>query len=586
MKRFINIITNGKPGRLVRPLVFQVLQSILQGVPYYVILLVVLEFLKPILSPGTPLDSRTVYLQTAFLAFATFLLFLCGKFAYNDQNIAAYSIACDGRIALGEYLRRLPMGFFKGRDPGDITALMLQDYTNVESMLSHLLMDAIGSVALPLVFLAYLFPLDWRMTLVTVSVIPVAILVAFVTRALIIKLGERHVTSKNAASSRMLEYLDGMKNIKAHNLQGKKFVRLESAFRKLKTDSIRLEAGSGPAVILGAIILNAGIALIMVFGVRYLLDGSLSLVNFLFFLIVGTRMYDPLVKVLMSFAELSYYSLSASRISKLFEEKVLPESESSPVGTGNDIEFRNVTFRYHDRDVLKSVSFSLRENTMTALVGPSGSGKSTVTRLIARFWDANSGEILIGGRPLRDYRTEDLMSRISMVFQDVYLFNDTILNNIKVGKSDATRDEVIAAAKQARCHEFISALPNGYDTMVGEGGNTLSGGEKQRVSIARAILKNAPVVLLDEATASLDPENEVYIQQAIAELIKGRTIVVIAHRLSTVTRADQIIVLRDGVIAESGAHDALLASGGAYADMWAEQRKAHSWKLRGVGASA
>ena len=581
MKSALNVITNSNPGGLAKPLAFQVLQSLLQGMPYYIILRVVLVLLGPIENPGTPLDVPALWAWTACLAVSLALLAYVGKAAYNSQNITAYSISCEGRLALGEHLRKLSMGFFKGRDPGDITALMLQDYSNVETMLSHMLMDAVSSIALPLVFLVFLIPVDWRMSLVTVALVPLALAVLFLSRGLVAWLGRKQMKAKNEASSRMLEYLDGMKNIKAHNLAGRKFERLETSFRELKEKSIRLEASSGPAVILGSLALYAGIALIMLFGGRYVLDGSLSVASFLFFLIVGTRMYDPLVKVLVSFVELSYYAISARRIRDILDVRPLPEPEVSAPVRGHDIEFRNVTFRYHDKNVLKNVSFELKENTMTALVGPSGSGKSTITRLIARFWDVNSGEILVGGKPLASYRTEDLLASVSMVFQDVYLFNDTILNNIKVGNSDATLDQVMEAARKARCHDFIAEMPAGYETVVGEGGSTLSGGEKQRISIARAILKNAPIVLLDEATASLDPENELYIQEAIAELIEGRTVVVIAHRLSTITRADQILVVRNGEIVERGRHEELLdVKDGVYSTMWNEQRKAHTWKVR------
>ncbi len=580
MKRFLNTITNGKPGALWKPLGLQVLKSMLQGQPYFIILMVILELLKPLSSPGTALDVQALAWLCAWLAASLALLFLVGRASYNVENIGAYSLSCEGRLALGEHLRRLPMGFFKGRDPGDITALMLQDYGNVETMLSHLFMDAIGSFTLPLVFAAFLLPIDWRMTLIALAPIPLSILAALGSRALVSFLGAKHVKAKNEAASRMLEYLDGMKHIKAHNLQGDKFQRLERSFVDLKKKSILLEGSSGPSVIFGVLVLYTGVALIMLAGSRFVVDGSLSVPNFLFFLIVGTRMYDPLSKVLIGFAELSYYAISARRLRDIFATKPLPEPDRGSAPERHDIEFRGVGFRYHDTDVLKNISFSVPEGSMTALVGPSGSGKSTITRLIARFWDTNEGSVLVGGRPLSEYRTDDLLASVSMVFQDVYLFNDSILANIRVGRKDATIEEVIAAAKQARCHDFIAALPDGYDTMVGEGGSTLSGGEKQRVSIARAILKDAPIVLLDEATASLDPENELYIQEAIAELIKGRTIIVIAHRLSTVTRADQIIVLKEGRIAERGRHEELLTAGRAYAAMWNEQRKAHAWKVR------
>lgn len=580
MIKFFRIITNNNTGALKKPLILEVVQSVLQGQPYFIILLVMLALLGPLTSPGLSADVGALVRLTVSLAAVMIILFLVGKYTYTTEHSTAYTISSEGRLALGEYLRKLPMGFFRGRDPGDITALMLQDYTNIETMLSHLLMDAIGAVTLPLVFIVFLFPVDWRMSLITVSMIPFAVIVAFGTRALILRLGKRHVRVKTAASSRMLEYLDGMKNIKSYNLQGRKFVRLENTFRKLKDESIILESASGPAVILGVLFLNAGIALIMIAGIYFVIQGTLSIPFFLFFLIVGTRMYDPLIKVLIGFAELSYYSISATRIGEIFNTKPLSEPEVSADSCGSDIEFNDVRFHYYDTDVLKNVSFTMKENTMTALVGPSGSGKTTITRLIARFWDVTGGEIRIGGAPLSGYKAEDLMSRISMVFQDVYLFNDTILNNIRVGKTDASMEEIIAAAKKARCHEFIVKLPDGYETVVGEGGSTLSGGEKQRISIARAILKNAPIVLLDEATASLDPENELYIQEAIGELVKGRTLVIIAHRLSTVTRADQIIVLNRGGIVERGTHDELLADGKSfYSGMWNEQKRAHNWKL-------
>jgi ATP-binding cassette subfamily B protein len=583
MKKFLQLITNNNIGALKKPVMLEIVQSILQGQPYFIILLVVLAMLAPLMNPGSTVDIGYLVRLSLSLAAIMLILFIVGKYTYTAEYSIAYSISSEGRLNLGEYLRKLPMGFFKGRDPGDVTALMLQDYTNIETMLSHLLMDAVGAVTLPLVFIIFLFPIDWRMSLVTVSMVPFALAIAFVTRLLVTRLGKRQIKVKTAASSRMLEYLDGMRNIKSYNLQGRKFTRLEKTFRKLKDESIILESASGPAVILGFLFLNAGIALIMISGIYFVIEGTLSIPYFLFFLVVGTRMYDPLSKVLVNFAELSYYSLSASRISEIYDTKPLPEPEISAGAGGHDIEFENVWFHYHETDVLKNVSFRLEENTMTALVGPSGSGKTTITRLIARFWDVNSGEIRIGGSSVKKFKTGDLMERISMVFQDVYLFNDTVLNNIRVGKSDATIEEVVAAAEEARCHEFISRLPDGYNTMVGEAGSTLSGGEKQRVSIARAILKNAPIVLLDEATASLDPENELYIQEAIGELVKKRTLIVIAHRLSTVTRADQILVINKGELVECGTHDELLAIDDSfYSGMWNEQKRAHQWKLKTV----
>jgi ATP-binding cassette subfamily B protein len=586
MKNFFNTITNNNVKMLRKPIITGIFKALLQGQPYFVVLMIMLELMQPMMTPGAEVDFRRLIFFAGWLLASLVLLYIAGLASYTSESGAAYAASSEGRLGLGDHLRKLSMGFFKSKDPGDIASLMLSDYSNIETMISHLLMSAISAVVLPLVFLVFLLPYNWRMTLITAAPIPVAFCAAVVTRAIVMRTGRKHIKAKNDAASRMLEYLDGMKNIKSYNLQGAKFQRLQKSFHVLKRLSIRQEAVAGPAVILGVWFLQAGIALIMLTGLSFLLRGALPLPHFLFFLILGTRMYDPLSRVLVTFVELSYFSISAARLKKIYDTRPLPEPDRADGPAAHDIEFEHVRFHYHDTEVLKDVSFSLKENTMTALVGHSGSGKSTITRLIARFWDVNKGVVKIGGRPVTEYKTEDLLKKISMVFQDVYLFNDTIVNNIKVGRQEASMAEVIAAAQRARCHEFIEKLPDGYETMVGEGGATLSGGEKQRISIARAILKDAPIILLDEATASLDPENELYIQEGIGEMIKGRTLIVIAHRLSTVTRADQILVLKAGEIVERGTHRELLTlEGGAYASMWNEQRNAHTWKL-GAGARA
>lgn len=586
MSGLLRTVTSNKVGALRKPILFSIVQSALQGQPYFVILMVMLELLTPLLTPGATLNTTRLWWYVGWMAIALLLLFVVSRKKYAAEAGTSYTVSAEGRLSLGDHLRSLSMGFFKGRDPGDITALMLQDYANVEMLLSHILLDAISALALPVVFLAFLIPYDWRMALVTVAPVPLALGTAVLARTIVFRIGKRQIRSKNDATSRMLEYLDGMQNIKSYNLQGEKFSRLKRAFAKLKSDSILLEGLAGPSIVAGIWCLNAGIAAIMLTGISFVLQGTLSIPHFLFFLIIGTRMYDPLVKVLTNFAELSYFSISVGRIRDIFATKSLPEPTETQAPAHHDIAFDRVSFRYHDTDVLKQVSFRLPENTMTALVGPSGSGKSTITRLVARFWDVNEGSVLVGGTPVGQMKNDDLLAKISMVFQDVYLFNDSILANIKVGKTDASTEEVIAAAKKARCHEFIEAFDDGYDTIVGEGGATLSGGEKQRISIARAILKDAPIVLLDEATASLDPENELYIQEAISELIQGRTLIVIAHRLSTVTKADQILVLDDGVLVESGTHEQLLSrNAGLYRRMWQEQERAHTWKLGTNAAS-
>lgn len=314
-------------------------------------------------------------------------------------------------------------------------------------------------------------------------------------------------------------------------------------------------------------------------GTYLLLGGTLGVPMFVMFLVIILRFYHPLQQVGTYLAELRYFRQSFDRIQAVLDEQPLPEPADNPRLEYFDIAFREVSFRYEEDAVLERVTFTIPERSVTALVGPSGSGKTTIANLIARFWDVQSGEVRIGGRNIKELRTERLLSYISMVFQDVYLFHDTILNNIRLGRLDASQEQVEAAARAAQCHEFITQLPDGYHTLIGEGGSTLSGGEKQRLSIARAIIKDAPIVLLDEATASLDPENEALIQQGFQNLVQDKTLVVIAHRLATIRNADQILVLDHGQIVERGKHAQLLALNGLYAHLWREQAQAHGWKM-------
>ena len=364
-------------------------------------------------------------------------------------------------------------------------------------------------------------------------------------------------------------------------MSGDHFETLKNTLDKQRKAAIAIETrAAAPVSMIGRFILNYGIGLVMFVGSALMMSGRLDVFYYIAFLLLTLTIYDPVLSLFTFIADLTRTTRSGKRIRALFEEKPLPESDNGIKPAGTLIEFKDVSFGYGNKEVLHHIDLSFPEKSVTALVGPSGSGKSTITRLIARFWDADSGEITMGGVPVRNITTEELLGNISMVFQDVYLFRDTIEANIRMGRSSATYEEVVEAAKKAACHDFIMSLPNGYDTMVGEGGSTLSGGEKQRISIARALLKDAPVILLDEATSSLDPENEVLIQQAISALVEDKTVIVIAHRLQSVSNADQIVVLDDGRIAEQGDHDTLLENGGIYAKLWNEQNYAGSWRIR------
>ena len=341
-----------------------------------------------------------------------------------------------------------------------------------------------------------------------------------------------------------------------------------------------METGAAaPVSMLGRAILSCGIGLVILVGVVLLTRGELTPYYYIAFLILTLTVYEPVLTLFTFIADFSRTRRSGERIKALFDEKPLPEPTVSQTPQGTDIVFDHVSFGYGKTEVLHDISLQFPARSVTALVGPSGSGKSTITRLAARFWDVNSGAVRLGGVDVRDMKSDEVLSRISVVFQDVYLFHDTVEGNIRMGKPDATKEEIIKAAKAAACHDFIMALPDGYQTVVGEGGSTLSGGEKQRISIARALLKDAPIVLLDEATASLDPENEVLIQQAISALVAEKTVIVIAHRLQSIMSADNIVVLDEGQVAEQGTHEELLKRNGIYARLWAEQSQAASWGL-------
>lgn len=452
-----------------------------------------------------------------------------------------------------------------------------------------------GIVASALVLVGFLF-LDWRMAAATFAALPATGLLLWLTSGLERRVSKGHLGSKVEMANRFGEYVAGMRAIRSYRLQGQGFERLERAVGALMRNSIRIEGVLGPLYLTAVALTKSGLALIAVTGVYLILGGALSVPLFALFLFVGTRVFDPLAGALMRLGEWRRAVLSGERVMAVMDEPAMTGEEgvadappAPPAARAPDtvaaspapaLTFERVSFGYGDRPVLSNLSFSLAAGSLTALVGASGSGKSTVLKLIARFYDPQGGRVCLGGVDARTMEPERLLQSISMVFQDVYLFQDSIGNNIRYGRQDATQEEVEAAAKAACCHGFISALPDGYDTPVGEGGSTLSGGEKQRVSIARAILKDAPVILLDEATASLDPENEADVQRAIGALVEGRTIVTVAHRLKTVAQADLIIVLDKGRIVEQGRHEALYAASGLYTRLWDLQQASSGWVIQ------
>lgn len=526
---------------------------------------------------GQPIDTVRLWWIAGVMAAWMLVMALAERASYRANFRGAYEMSASGRLSLAEHLRKLSLGFLSRRDPGDLSSMLITDFTMAETGISHHLPQLMGAVVMPVLAFASLLWIDWRMAVCMFAALPLAMLVLWASTSVQKKLSGKQIQAKINAGNRLEEYLQGIRVMKAYNLLGDRFVRLRDAFAGLRRACIRQEALLGPFVLLSITLVRAGLTMMVLCGTYLLLGGELSLLVFVLFLIVGSRVFDPLTSALTNFTEFRYFSIAGGRILSLMNDPEMKGERQSP--EAGDIRFEHVSFAYQDRDVLQDISLTLPANSLTALVGPSGSGKSTLMKLCARFYDPQKGRVFFNGVPMDEINPESLMSRISMVFQDVYLFQDTIRNNIRFGKPDATEEEIVAAARKACCHDFIMRLPQGYDTMVGEGGCTLSGGEKQRISIARAILKDAPVILLDEATASLDPENELEVQRAIDSLIKGRTVIAIAHRLKTIRNADRIIVLEGGRIEEEGTHETLMQSDGLYAQLWNIQEHISGWKL-------
>ncbi len=575
----MNAATQGHPGRLWPMVGWTLLEYSFRAMPYGILLLVVWELFKPLQHPGTQLNVPLIGWYCVALFVGLLLLVFFNYKSYMASYREGYSICADGRVSVAEHLRRLSMGFYNSKDPGTLGSYVVSDFENVEMLVTHILPQIIGGLAGTLFMVICLAFFDWRLALITAAVIPLALPMVWFTRRLIARAGRKHMKSKTDATSRVIEYIQGIRLIKAFNLGGLKFERLEKSFNRLRKDSIRVEAGSGPTLVLASFILNGCAPLVILAGGWFLLQGMISLPVYILFLLMGTKLCEPLVQALMFLGLGTYMGLSVERIEALRRTPVMPDGPDTGRIDNYDIEFRDVDFSYNDVPVVRGLNLRIPSHKLTALVGPSGSGKTTLTRLIARFWDVDGGEIRLDGKNIKEYPVDNLLSCISIVFQDVYLFNDTIYNNIKIGNADATEEQILVAAEKARVLDFAFELPNGLHAMVGEGGCTLSGGEKQRISIARALLKDAPIVLLDEATASLDPENELHIQEAINELVRSKTVIVIAHRLNTVVHADNIAVLDAGRLAEQGTHDQLLANNGLYRRMWDEQQRIKGWKF-------
>lgn len=533
------------------------------------------ELLKPLM--GQTVSWNTMWLLLMEGVLAAVVVFLAARNEYQKTYVASYREASSTRLRVAEHLRRLPMSFFNAKDLSDITANMMADCSSMETMLSSTIPPLIANSALTLLTCVFMAFFNWRMALAIFCMMPVSLLIIWAGRKLQIRLFQKQADKKLAASGQMQEYIEGIRIIKSCGLAGARFSALEQSLRQVKQIAAKTELASGVLVQSAGFLLQAGLGISIFVGTVLIANDAIDLLTLLLFFLFSMRVFSPLLAAFSQLTSLLHLGAVTRRMRSLLTTPAMDGAEM--VIRNYDIELDHVTFGYQEEAVIKNASLQIPAGSITALVGPSGSGKSTLTKLIARFWDVCTGNIKIGGVDIRTVEPESLMRCMSFVFQDVTLFHDTVLNNIRIGNRSATEEQVIAAAKAAYCDEFIRRLPKGYDTVLGENGCTLSGGERQRISIARALLKNAPIILLDEATASLDPENEVLVQKAIAKLVEDKTVIMIAHRLRTVTDADQIILLEDGCITECGTHEELLHKKGLYEKLYHIQQKSLEWAV-------
>lgn len=500
------------------------------------------------------------------IGFMFIIVFLTQWLQYNKTYTVAYKESANRRIVLAEKLRKLPLSFFGQRDLSDLTTTIMGDCTALERVFSNAIPQLFGTIFMFMITAIGLLVLDWRMGLCIVVPVPVAALVVFAAKKAQSNAESANMDAKRAAYDGVQEYLDTIQELKSCSREEEYLEGLEKKLDYVVKCSFRNEIAPGAATTTAQFILRFGLVAVMLVGGILVTAGSLSIPMFILFLLFAGRIYDPFTSCFMLMAEVFSALVSVKRMKQI---DATPEQTGTNVcnNKGYDIEFKNVVFSYNEEPVLKGVSFVAKQGEVTALVGPSGSGKSTASKLAARFWDADSGTITLGGVDVKTVEPETLFKNYAIVFQDVMLFDETVMENIRLGRGDATDEEVMAAARAAQCEEFIQRLPQGYQTNIGENGSTLSGGERQRISIARALLKNAPIVLLDEATASMDAESETLIQDALSVLLKDKTVMVIAHRMRTVANADKIVVLDDGKVSEMGTPAELMKKGGLYAHL-------------------
>lgn len=562
---------------LFKGILYSVLAYISLMLPVALLACVLNALLAPLVGDGT--QEANVLLYTVIGIMILAVIFLMHYKQYTITYMGTYEESERRRITLAEKLRTLPLRFFQEHDLSDLTSTIMGDCSGFEHAFSHTVPQFWGSIISTAIVCIALLVYDWRMGLALLWVAPAAFAIVLLSRKLQGKMGQKHIDAKLALADGIQECLETVQDIKACNLEEGYLKKLDEKMDSAEKAQISSEMVSASLITTGQMFLRMGLATVIVVGNQLMLNGLTTLFSYILFLIAASRLYDPLSGAMANMAELFAVDLQVNRL-KTIQNYKEEEKQKEYQTNGYDITFEHVRFAYEPgKPVLRDVSFTAKQGQVTALVGPSGGGKSTVANLAAGFYDVDGGRITLGGTDITPIDSVAMIKDFSVVFQNVVLFNNTVMENIRVGRKNATDEEVIEAAKAARCHDFIMKLPKGYQTVIGENGSTLSGGECQRLSIARALLKDAPVILLDEATASLDVDNETEIQEAISRLVKGKTVLVIAHRMRTIENSDQIIVLDGGVVAENGTHDELMNKNGLYARLVKLQTESAQWKL-------
>jgi ATP-binding cassette subfamily B protein len=560
--------------RIKLSFLFSVLDAVFEMVPFVALFYFITQYQN-----GADLQSAlgpiVLLLAAGILGRIVFKYLL-----YRFQSATGFEFVSRERITIGNHLRKVPMGFFHENSLGDITTTATTDLNLLEQYSMHIL-DRISTGTISMVVMSVLvFYFDWRIGIVFIAGIAIALLIYNVMQKKGKELAAKQKVAQSGAISATLEYLQGISVIKAFNMASNTLAGVNKAYEKSNKAQYNFEKTFAPLNAAYSIVFRVASCGILFLGSWLALGGEIDLARFIVIVVACFTVFNPLE--VMGQMTLLVRSMEASldRVERIKSAKQIDTDGKNIDIDTYDIGFEDVSFAYDSGEqILQEISFNIPQNTLTAIVGPSGSGKTTITRLIARFWDVQKGGVKVGKHDVQEFTCDSLLANISMVFQSVYLFHDSISANIRLGNPGATDEQVIEAAKAAQCHDFIMEMPDGYDTVVGEGGSTLSGGEKQRISIARAILKDAPIILLDEATASVDPENEVLIQDAIQALVRDKTLVVIAHRLSTVRNADQILVIDEGKVADRGTHDELIARAGLYKKFWEIRQTVGRWRL-------